>query len=51
MAAATRRTMLLLVQHRDFPDKETVMIRTGDVIYNSITGESIRFVETAADTD
>jgi len=27
------------------------MIRTGDVIYNSITGESIRFVETAADTD
>src|SRR5580765_3759879 len=27
------------------------MIRTGDVIYNSITGESIRFVETAADSD
>ena len=27
------------------------MIRTGDVIHNSITGESIRFVETAADTD
>src|SRR4051812_4402197 len=37
--------------HRDFPDKETVMIRTGDVIHNSITGETIRFVETAADTD
>jgi mannose-6-phosphate isomerase-like protein (cupin superfamily) len=27
------------------------MIRTGDVIHNSITGESIRFVETAADSD
>ena len=27
------------------------MIRTGDVIHNRITGESIRFVETAADTD
>jgi quercetin dioxygenase-like cupin family protein len=27
------------------------MIRTGDVIHNSITRESIRFVETAADTD
>ena len=27
------------------------MIRTGDVLYNSITGETIRFVETAADTD
>ena len=27
------------------------MIRTGDVIHNSITGETIRFVETAADTD
>jgi quercetin dioxygenase-like cupin family protein len=27
------------------------MIRTGDVIYNFITGESIRFVETAADSD
>jgi quercetin dioxygenase-like cupin family protein len=27
------------------------MIRAGDVIYNSITRESIRFVETAADTD
>ena len=24
------------------------MIRTGDVIHNSITGETIRFVETAA---
>jgi len=27
------------------------MIRTGDVISNSITGESIRIVETAADSD
>ena len=27
------------------------MIRTGDVIHNNITGESIRFVETAADSD
>ena len=27
------------------------MIRTGDVIHNPITGESIRFVETAADSD
>ena len=27
------------------------MIRTGDVIYNSITGETIRFIETAADSD
>jgi quercetin dioxygenase-like cupin family protein len=27
------------------------MIRAGDVIHNSITRESIRFVETAADTD
>src|SRR4051812_27158947 len=50
MAGGGRRSMLLLVQHRDFPDKETVMIHTGDVIHNSITGETIRFVETAADT-
>src|SRR5262245_36121316 len=27
------------------------MIRKGDVIHNSITGETIRFVETSADTD
>ncbi len=27
------------------------MIRTGDVIHNSITGETIRFIETAADSD
>lgn len=27
------------------------MIRTGDVLYNSITGETLRFVETASDTD
>ena len=27
------------------------MIRTGDIVHNPITGESIRFVETAADTD
>jgi mannose-6-phosphate isomerase-like protein (cupin superfamily) len=51
MAETVRRSMLLLVQHLRFPDKETVMIRTGDVIHNSITGETIRFVETAADTD
>ena len=27
------------------------MIRTGDVLHNPITGEAIRFLETAADTD
>jgi quercetin dioxygenase-like cupin family protein len=44
--------MLSPIAHRDHPRrKETIVIRTGDVLHNPITGEAIRFLETAADTD
>jgi quercetin dioxygenase-like cupin family protein len=31
--------------------KETTVIRSGDILHNPVTGETIRFVEAAADTD
>jgi quercetin dioxygenase-like cupin family protein len=37
--------------HDTTQDKESTMIRTGDVLQNPVTGELIRFVQAAADTD
>jgi mannose-6-phosphate isomerase-like protein (cupin superfamily) len=31
--------------------KETTVIRSGDILHNPVTGETIRFVRSAADTD
>jgi quercetin dioxygenase-like cupin family protein len=37
--------------HDTHRDKETTVIRTGDVLQNPVTGELIRFVQAAADTN